>query len=138
MLKGMKITLGRLFDSKDALTKLAEAELPVNEAYNVSRILKSAQQELTFLDQERQKLVKKYSDEPDKDGNIKVKDENFQQFMEEFVKVLELQVEIAGDPIDISKVGDEVKLTAKDMIVLEPLLKNSGESVKSEETPTSN
>ena len=73
MLKGMKITLGRLFDSKDALTKLAEAELPVNEAYNVSRILKSAQQELTFLDQERQKLVKKYSDEPDKDGNIKVK-----------------------------------------------------------------
>lgn len=138
MLKGMKITLGRLFDSKDALTKLAEAELPVNEAYNVSRILKSAQQELTFLDQERQKLVKKYSDEPDKDGNIKVKDENFQQFMEEFVKVLELQVEIAGDPIDISKVGDEVKLTAKDMIVLEPLLKNSGESVKSEETPMSN
>ena len=120
----MEIALGRLFEARGSLAKLLDAELPIKEAYNISKILKSAQVELDFFENERKKLIKKHGDKPDENGDIKVKEENISKFTEEFQKVLDMNVNISGDKVDLNLVNEKIKLTPKDIILLEPILEN--------------
>jgi hypothetical protein len=76
--------------------------------------------ELKVLEDERQKLIKKYGEEVD--GNLSVGEQNKEVFIKEFTELMEMEMEIDWDPISIDAFGD-AELSVADISKIEFLLK---------------
>ncbi len=118
----IKMQLSEVWAAKSALEKLAQLELPIKEAYKISKILRTIQQDLEFIEQERAKLIKKYAKQEDNKNEIKVAEENVQDFLNDFYKILEHSVEYDFVKINLNNIGDSIKLTATDILMLSPFI----------------
>ena len=68
----------------------------------------------------RQKLIKKYADEPDKDGNVKVAEVHIPAFMTALNEVMEEEFEIEG--IKPIKFPEGLKLSPSEMGLMEEVV----------------
>lgn len=120
----IKISLGQLkaVYENGAMEKLADMELPVKSVFKLIKLLKEIEPELKNLDETRIKLIKKYGKEvKDENGeeNIQVKDEEKDNYMKEWIEILNTEVEFDYEKFSLNDLGD-IKLNTKDMLVLEP------------------
>lgn len=114
----MKIKLGDLVKSKEVLLKLTEKDLPIETSFKLSLIAEKVTPELNAFEQQRIKLVKKHGVKDDK-GNYTVLDENIDSFGKDIILLYEQDVEfekVTG--INIEDLGNEIKMSAKDLILL--------------------
>lgn len=118
----MKITLGELKVAEQALEKIMAASLPITIAYYLSKTIAAIAEELTHLETARRKLVEKYGEKDEKEG-LKVTEENFPKFMEEYQSLFKEEVEITVRAIKLSELVD-VKLTPADVRALGKLLED--------------
>lgn len=116
----IKVKLGLLSQSVEALNALVILELPLDICYRLKKIVKLVNEEVMPYEEARQKKVKEYGEEvtvTDKDGHeiksIQVKPENFEKFSEEFNPLANKEVEINCDKIKKTELGDLKKLTYK-------------------------
>lgn len=105
----MTLTLGQLKNSEQALVALSNCTLPIGLAYKISKVLKFIANELTLLEEARQKLVQKYGVETD--GNVVVTEENINKFVEELNPLLSEEVDVPFEPISISALPETVNLS---------------------------
>lgn len=113
----MQIKLGALLAASPALRKLVSADLPVSLAFGLSKSLKAIDGELTAHEEQRQALVKKYG-EADDAGNFTVSPDRYEAFFAGLSELNGLEVEVPFTPISVSRLGDDVRLSAVDLSAL--------------------
>ncbi len=114
--------LVQLVNSKDALQRLIEKELPVKMAYRLSKFVKAANKELEFFEEQRVKLAKKYGKDDGK-GQIIVTAENIPAFSEELDPLLNEDVDLEPLEMSLSELGN-IDITTRDIIILSYLFKD--------------
>lgn len=117
----MKFKLGEIRTLESSLAKLMNKELPIKAAYRLGKLLKAVSEELTIIENNRVKLIKKYSKGEDESGNFEVIKEKVDDFKKEFADFLTEEVEIDCKPVSISELGD-ISLAPIDLIRLDKLI----------------
>ena len=119
--KSVKINLGELKNISASLTKILSQDMPVLQAYRMTKLAKSADKELKVVEDLRIGLVKKYG-ETNEQGNVEVKG-RMSEFITEFNELLSEEVEISFIPINIDDLGD-IKLSPVDLMNIDMFLVN--------------
>lgn len=112
----MKILLGELKNTEEPLMRLMQNELPISLSYKLSKLLKEITNEFKNLEEQRIKLIKKYTDE----NNVEVKEENKDKFNIEFNELINIEVDLKYEPIEI-KLSTKINISTFDLILLEKL-----------------
>ena len=87
-----KLLEGMLFDVDSNSFK--ENDLPFNVRYKIQRNLDLLAKDKAYFEMERQNLIKKYGAKEENDPQkIKVTEENMQDFQDEILKIMALEVE---------------------------------------------
>lgn len=109
-----------LIESKDALEKLFNTDLPVRIAYKLGKIIKLLNTELKEFDEFRDKLLHKYGEDQG-EGKFLISAENAPLFNEDIKALLESEVTLQFSRIYLEELGD-IKLSSKDLMALEYLI----------------
>jgi len=139
----MKLKLEEAIRAAQSLPTILDREIPAREAFLFARLSAQLSQELKLFEQTRFKLIEKYG-ERDDNGNLIQEDNHYklkdpEAFGKEYNELLNHEIEIAFDPIDISRL-DGINLKPRDLINLGAFLKDGGgvnetpETVPKEET----
>ena len=124
----IKLTIGDLVNSTEVLQKLANAELKAKLAWEVSRLLKSAEAEMQGFNDARLKVINKCGVKDDnselvtdENGNCKIAPEHLTEFNDEISELLKGEVEINANKLDINAL-ESVIFTPSEMARLEPFI----------------
>ena len=113
----MNLKLSQLIAMRGSLVKLIEKDLPIKQSYNLAKFIKKANDELEQFEQQRIKLVNRYGAK-DEEGNIAVKEEHQQQFVNELNELTEIEVEFEGfKPLKLADLRN-IYFTTNDMMSL--------------------
>ena len=121
----IKLKIGDLVNSTEALQKLSQKEMKAKLSWQVTRLLKAADKELQEFNETRMNLIKKYG-EKDENGEL-IKDENDNchivetstvDFSNELNELINAEVEISANKIRIDDL-ENLDFTPADMGVLE-------------------
>jgi len=115
----MKLKLGKILEMKEPLARLTNEQLPLKIAFRLNKLIKALDENLNIIESERVKLVQKLG-EQNTEGNVQVPKDKIPQFQEEYVELLNEEVEIEFTPFDLEKF-ENVKITTQDMLKLEVL-----------------
>ena len=96
----MKLNLGQIVNSKDALQELLNEKLPVKIAFKVQKIFRTIDPELSSYEEMRSKLIMgEYGEQDGDSGNWKVKQSKMKEFIEELKALMSVELDL-----DITKV----------------------------------
>jgi hypothetical protein len=129
-IKKVSIRMSELREITGSLSKVLSQDLPIKQAYRMSKMAKAINSELKEFNEMREKLIRKYG-ERDEQGNISVK-EKANEFNEEFQPLLEEEIELSLIPIDLNEIQN-VKLSPIDIANLEPFLDEKSEMLLNDE-----
>ncbi len=130
----MKVKLGRIKSLEKSLGKLSNTDIDIKIAYKLSRFLKQVVSESVLLEENRIKLVKKYSCDPKDEkekGQTSVNPDKEQIFFQEYGELLEEEIDIDFSLISIEELGD-IKLSTLDVLNLEGIVFEPTENLVSE------
>ena len=123
----IKIKISDLLEGAEALKKLAGTELKAKLAWQVGRILKSADVEIQSFNDTRMNLIKKYGEKDengelitDDKGNCKILN-GLDEFSNELNELIAAEVEINANKISIDNLADK-EFTPLEMSQLEPFV----------------
>ena len=121
----IKVKISDLLNSTEALQKLAGTELKAKLAWQVGRILKSADTEIQSFNDTRMNLIKKYGEKDeagelvtDDSGNCKIPNESLAMFSSELNELIDTEIEINANKIAIDSLDDK-EFTPAEMSQLE-------------------
>lgn len=118
----MEIKLKKIVTANGALNKLMSKEVPIKVGFQLSKIAKKLNEELSIYNDNRVKLIKKYGEEDKKkNGNYNIKKENIETFQKELTELMEVKVKVDIDKIKIKEI-ENVKLSGGDLLALDFLL----------------
>lgn len=117
-----------VIEGTDVLKKLAGQPLRGKVAFQISKILKRLEDELTLFNNTRVDIIKKYSETDangeliaDENGNVKLKEETIAEFNKEITELLNMEIEIDANKIALKDIED-VDFTPAEMTLLMPLI----------------
>ena len=124
----IKVQLKDIIEGTEVLKKLAGQPLRGKVAFQISKILKRLEDELTLFNNTRVEIIKKYSqtDEngeliSDENGNVKLKEETIEDFNKEITELLNMEIEIDANRIALEDI-ENVDFTPAEMTLLMPLI----------------
>lgn len=124
----IQVKLSDLVNSTETLQKLAQKDFKAKLAWSISRLLKAADAELQEFNTTRGELIKKYGEKDengelitDENGNCKIPQEVIQNFNEEFIELINTEVEINANKLKIELL-ENVDFTPGEMTNLEPFI----------------
>lgn len=122
------IQLKDVIEGTDVLKKLAGQPLRGKVAFQISKILKKLEDELTLFNDTRVEIIKKYSqtDEngnliTDENGNVKLNENTIAEFNKEITELLNTEIEINCDKIALKDI-ENIDFTPAEMTLLMPLI----------------
>lgn len=115
----MQVMLSEIQKAQGALSRLVNMSIPIKIAFKVSRLAKEVTEVWSLAEEQRKKLVEKLGEKDEQNG-FTVKSENVQDFQKEYVMLLEEEVELQWKPISFNDLGEDLKITAVDVLSLEP------------------
>lgn len=122
------VKIENLLNSVETLQKLAQKDFKAKLAWQVARLLKSAEAEIQSFNETRMNLIKKYGEKDengelitDENGNCKILPEGIETFTNELNELIASEVEINANKLDINLFGD-TDFTPSDMAALEPFI----------------
>lgn len=130
MIKKVTIRLGDLRGITGSLTKVLNQDLPVKQAYRMSKLAKAVQNELKDLETQRTALIKKFG-ERDEQGNLAVKTK-VEEYMAEYEPLLNEEVELSVIPLDLTEL-EQLKVSPLDIANLEPFIDEKSEALLEDE-----
>jgi hypothetical protein len=125
----MKISLGQLVNSKDAIVELLNLPLPSKVAYQMIKFQKATELETSAFDEARIKLLTPFADE---DGRVEFKnvpEEDQAHINRELFELLSQETEVEFDPLlDIEQLIDfwdrkDVAVKASSLLIADFLFK---------------
>ena len=124
----INIQLKDIIEGTDVLRKLAGKSLRGKTAFQISKLLKRLEDELTFFNTTRVEIIKKYSETDengelvqDENGNVKLKEDKLNEFNAEITELLNTEVEINCEKISLAAIED-LDFTPAEMTLLMPLI----------------
>jgi len=117
----MKVKLGQIAGSVEALNKVAQQPMKATASYQVAKNLKSLSDELAAYEQSRGDLIRKYGKENKEDNSFAIEpnSDNFKKFQEEFSELLNVEVNLENfKKIKLSELSD-CELTPQDITNIE-------------------
>ena len=119
----IQMTWGQIRNTQflDGLGKLKGLPLPFKLSYNISKITTKVEAELKAAQTEFVKIVGKYAD-IDEAGNYKVKEGNEETFKSDMTAFFGMTFEIDKNKINVADFPSDVKISAEDIMALEPIL----------------
>ena len=117
----MKVKLGQIANSVEALNKVAQQPMKATASYQVAKNLKSLSDELAAYEQSRGDLIRKYGEENKEDNSFAVdpNSSDFAKFQEEFSELLNVEVNLENfKKIKLSELSD-CELTPQDITNIE-------------------
>ena len=122
------VKIENLLNSVDTLQKLSQKDFKAKLAWQVARLLKSAEAEIQSFNETRMNLIRKYGEKDengelitDENGNCKIIPEDIETFTNELNELITSEVEINANKLDINLFGD-IDFTPSDMAALEPFI----------------
>lgn len=116
----IKIRLHKLLEAKESLQKLSVIELPLKTSYKLAKMIKKINEELSFFEDERLKLCKKYGKFDEATTTYMVEDANMFEFKKEFTELLNIEAEFDCERILLP---DTIVIKPIDLIALDDLIK---------------
>lgn len=124
----IKVQLKDIIEGTEVLKKLAGQPLRGKVAFQISKILKRLEDELTLFNNTRVDIIKKYSQTnengeliSDENGNVKLKEETIEDFNKEITELLNMEIEIDANKIALEDI-ENVDFTPAEMTLLMPLI----------------
>jgi len=127
--KKVSLKLSELRNISVSLSKILSQDMPVKQAYRMSKLAKSADKEMKEMEEQRMALVKKYGEKNVK-GDVAVK-EKMQEFMDELNEFLKEEIEMSFIPLDLNAISD-LKLSPLDLANLDMFLDEKSASLLEE------
>jgi len=106
---------------KEPLTKLIEKEIPVSIAFRINKLVKIIDEHLVEIEEFRVKLINTHGERNEEKNQLEIPQRKMKDFTKEMNVLLNEQVEIEFTPINIELFGDDLKLSTKDLMVLEKI-----------------
>ncbi len=110
----MKFRLGQIQDMKEPLGRLTNEQLPLKLAFRLNKLVRNMDTNLTEIEEARVGLVKKLGVE-NAEGGIEIPKDKIPQFQNEFVELMNEEVEIDFTPFNIDDFAN-AKVTTQDML----------------------
>ena len=127
----MKLKLGELSTIIGSLNKLIDKEISIKTSYKLSKLTRNLMNEYKLYEDNRVKLINKYA-EKDEIGNVKINKEdntiiildvNRDKFNNEFVELINIDIEIEFEKIRLDDLGD-VMISPRDLLNLDFLFED--------------
>ena len=118
----MKVTLAEVLEMKEPLGRLSNEKLPLKIAFKLAKAIKELDQQLTDINDHRQKLFTELSVEgkDDMKGQLVIPPENIDEFNKQWGELLEVEVELGFQPMSFDDLPD-VEMSTQDMLKLAPI-----------------
>ena len=117
----MKVKLGQIINSVDALNKVAQQPMKAAASFRVAKNLKQLSEELAVYEQSRGDLIRKYGKENKEDGSFAIKPDSkdLPVFQKELNELLNVEVDLNGfKKIKLSQLS-KCELSPQDMANME-------------------
>lgn len=112
---------------KDALNKLVLEPLPLRVAFKLKGVIKKVDEEFAKYEECRREALKRFgkkkedgSLELDDNGNVVFEDGSIQEFVKELGELV--AVEVSLEKVKISELGENIKITVDELMILDDLL----------------
>jgi hypothetical protein len=105
--------------------KLTEAELPVKTSFKISKFAKAIQPEVETFVAERKKVFDKYGKqvEGQPEGTMQLDADKHEEWMPALQELEKLESDVKLE-LSMDDLGDDVKLSASDLMILESLFQD--------------
>lgn len=100
-----------------SLAKLLDKELDIELSYSLMKLVKEVDAKALTFNEAKMKLFNKHGDE--KDGQIKVRPEEMEEFNTEMIKITSLEEDYSFSKVKLPK---DIKISVKDLIVLDSII----------------
>lgn len=118
----MKLTLSDLYESREALDRLAGEKLPGRFAYLVARNLRVIGPEIAEVERQRAAIVEKYGTPTDTPGSWNIPQDKLEPYIAEVDELFRTEIELELTPIRLSDLPDDLSMTPADMAALSYLI----------------
>ncbi len=122
------VKISDLLNATEVLQELSKKQLKARLAFDVSRLLKAADTEVTQFNEARMKVINKFGEKDengelstDENGNCRIVPANIPDFNNELNELINAEVELNANKIKITALED-LDFTPSDMVVLEPFI----------------
>ena len=106
---------------KEPLSKLIEKEIPVAIAFRLNKLVKAIDEHLVEIEEFRVKLINQYGVQNEEKNQLEVPANKMKDFTQEMNVLLNETVELEITPISITLFGDDLKLSTRDLMMLEKI-----------------
>lgn len=124
----INVKISDLLNATEVLQELSKKQLKARLAFDVSRLLKAADTEVTQFNEARMKVINKFGEKDengelstDESGNCRIVPANIPDFNNELNELINAEVELNANKIKITALED-LDFTPSDMVVLEPFI----------------
>lgn len=117
------VKLVQLKVAESTLRKIAASEMPVKISYKIGKVLSVINDEIEFIEKERQKLFDKYGIPSEDQTQIVVPQENMADFNKGYGEILDIEIGLEAEPLDISEFPDSLLLSPAEIDSILFLLK---------------
>ncbi len=122
------VKISDLLNATEVLQELSKKQLKARLAFDVSRLLKAADTEVTQFNEARMKVINKFGEKDengelstDESGNCRIVPANIPDFNNELNELISAEVELNAKKIKMDALED-LDFTPSDMVVLEPFI----------------
>ena len=122
------VKISELLNSVETLQKLSQKDFKAKLAWQIARLLRSAESEIQSFNETRMNLIRKYGEKDengelvtDERGNCKITEGEVNDFNIELNDLLNSTVEINANKIDIDQLED-LDFTPSEIAILEPFI----------------
>jgi len=119
----IKVTLGQLKNSEDALKSLVAQPLPVVVSFKLGKTIQIIQKELDALEAKRIDLVKQYSGKAKPGKELSVTEKNMPKFLNDIGELYRIEAEIQSKMFSIDNFA-QAKLSVNDLLTLNWLIED--------------
>ena len=124
------VTVQQLMDSVEVLQRLISFSFPARTAFHIARLAREIDKEFNLLQKTRLQIIEQYG-ERDDEGQLKddghgtylINKTDEQKFLEEYNEWLQTSIDVNIEPLQIDWLADAFSITPKDMMRLEPFIK---------------
>ena len=122
------VKISDLLNATEVLQELSKKQLKARLAFDVSRLLKAADTEVTQFNEARMKVINKFGEKDengelstDESGNCRIVPANIPDYNNELNELINAEVELNAKKIKMDALED-LDFTPSDMVVLEPFI----------------
>lgn len=115
----MRLLNKTIVNSKEAIKKIKETNLPIRQSCAISKTCKSLEEQVNFIEEQRVELIKKYGVEKEGGYTIEASDqEAVEKYVSEYNELLNLEEEIDVRTLSIDDL-ESIYLTPQEFSTVE-------------------